>query len=110
MKFKNLTITNFRAVELVKMEALGDLVLIAGQNGVGKSCIFDSIRLLKSSYGSYNQFVTAELKASIKTKINNSNSLSKEYFATVEKTIQEIISKKRFILSEKELLIREKFI
>lgn len=55
MKFKNLTITNFRAVELVKMEALGDLVLIAGQNGVGKSCIFDSIRLLKSSYGSYNQ-------------------------------------------------------
>ncbi|MBL4662131.1 MAG: AAA family ATPase [Flavobacteriaceae bacterium] len=49
-----MTITNFRAIELVKMEDLGDLVLIAGQNGVGKSCIFDCIRLLKSSYGGYS--------------------------------------------------------
>jgi len=55
MKIKNLKISNFRAIELIKMENLGNLVLIAGQNGVGKSCIFDSIRLLKSTYGGYNQ-------------------------------------------------------
>lgn len=54
MKFTKLTIKNFRAIEKVIFEDLGDLILIAGQNGVGKSCIFDSIRLLKSSYGSYN--------------------------------------------------------
>ncbi|WP_026753427.1 AAA family ATPase [Sediminibacter sp. Hel_I_10] len=55
MKFNELQIDNFKAIELVKIESLGDLVLIAGQNGVGKSCIFDCIRLFKSNYGSYNQ-------------------------------------------------------
>lgn len=54
MKITKLEIKNFRAIERVTLENLGDLVLIAGQNGVGKSCIFDSIRLLKSSYGDYN--------------------------------------------------------
>ncbi|MCY2685653.1 AAA family ATPase [Salinimicrobium sp. TH3] len=55
MKFRKLQIENFKAIELVTIESLGDLVLIAGQNGVGKSCIFDCIRLFKSNYGSYNQ-------------------------------------------------------
>lgn len=31
------------------------MVVIAGQNGSGKSCIFDAIRLLKSVYGGYQQ-------------------------------------------------------
>ena len=28
--------------------------MIAGQNGSGKSCVFDAIRLLKSVYGGYS--------------------------------------------------------
>lgn len=55
MKITKLEIRNFRAIENITLEKLGNLVLISGQNGVGKSCILDSIRLLKSSYGDYNQ-------------------------------------------------------
>ena len=29
------------------------MVIVAGQNGSGKSCLFDAIRLLKSVYGGY---------------------------------------------------------
>ena len=54
MKITRLEIRNFKAIENITLEKLGNLVLIAGQNGVGKSCIFDAIRLLKSSYGNYN--------------------------------------------------------
>ena len=71
MKFKKLRITNFRAVQLVEMESLGDLVLIAGQNGVGKSCIFDSIRLFKSYYGSYNQNEIQNWYNEFQVKIGN---------------------------------------
>ena len=55
MKFKYLEIQNFRAITKVVLEELEDIVLIAGPNGVGKSSIFDAIRLLKSSYGGYDQ-------------------------------------------------------
>ncbi len=54
MRFKNLHITNFRAIQNLSLTELDDIVLIVGQNGVGKSCVFDAIRLLKSSYGGYN--------------------------------------------------------
>lgn len=54
MKIQRLEIKNFRAIEKVVLDKLENIVIIAGQNGVGKSCIFDSIRLLKSSYGDYN--------------------------------------------------------
>lgn len=55
MKIKSLIIQNYKAIEKLEMKDLGQLVLIAGGNGVGKSCIFDAIRILKSSYGSYHQ-------------------------------------------------------
>jgi len=54
MKITRLEIKNFRAIEKVVLDKLGSIVIVAGQNGVGKSCIFDAIRLLKSSYGGYN--------------------------------------------------------
>jgi energy-coupling factor transporter ATP-binding protein EcfA2 len=53
MKIESLQISNFRGITNVNLEALGSMVIIAGQNGSGKSCIFDAIRLLKSVYGGY---------------------------------------------------------
>ncbi len=51
MKIENLHIANFRGITEVSLSSLGSMVVIAGQNGSGKSCIFDAIRLLKSVYG-----------------------------------------------------------
>lgn len=53
MKIDALRILNFRGIGDVALENLGNMVIIAGQNGSGKSCIFDAIRLLKSVYGGY---------------------------------------------------------
>lgn len=48
-------IKNFRGISYVDTGILGETIIIAGQNGSGKSCIFDAIRLLKSVYGGYQQ-------------------------------------------------------
>lgn len=55
MKIDNLIINNFRGIQRLEARDLGDTVIIAGQNGSGKSCAFDAIRLLKSTYGGYQQ-------------------------------------------------------
>ena len=46
-------ITNFTGICEVSLNNLGEMIIIAGQNGSGKSCVFDAIRLLKSVYGGY---------------------------------------------------------
>lgn len=53
MKIVSLRISNFRGIRDVILDELGTIVVIAGQNGSGKSCLFDAIRLLKSVYGGY---------------------------------------------------------
>jgi hypothetical protein len=53
MKIASLRINNFRGIREVSLDELGTIVVIAGQNGSGKSCLFDAIRLLKSVYGGY---------------------------------------------------------
>ncbi|CAN7511834.1 AAA family ATPase [Devosia sp. LjRoot16] len=55
MRIENLSIRNFRGIVSVDTGVLGDTIIVAGQNGSGKSCIFDAIRLLKSTYGGYQQ-------------------------------------------------------
>lgn len=55
MKIDNLIISNFRGIQRLEANDLGDTIIIAGQNGSGKSCAFDAIRLLKSTYGGYQQ-------------------------------------------------------
>lgn len=77
MKFRNLTVTNFRAIELIHMEDLGDLVIIAGQNGVGKSCVFDSVRLLKSTYGGYDHNEVQNWYNEFQLKFGNEYKLDK---------------------------------
>ncbi len=54
MRITSLVVDNFRAVRHAELHGLSDMVVIAGPNGCGKSCLFDAIRLLKSAYGGYN--------------------------------------------------------
>ena len=54
MKIKELAIANFRAIDHVAIDADSTMVVIAGPNGCGKSCVLDAIRLVKSAYGGYN--------------------------------------------------------
>src|SRR6266478_6098095 len=53
MRIKSVHIENFRGIRRAKLENLDELVVIAGQNGSGKSCLLDGIRLIKSVYGGY---------------------------------------------------------
>lgn len=55
MKFRTLSISNFKTIKIANLEDLPNMVVIAGPNGCGKSTIFDAIRLLKSVYGGYQQ-------------------------------------------------------
>lgn len=53
MRIEQLEIENFRAIEKVIIDARSTMVVIAGPNGCGKSCVLDGIRFVKSTYGGY---------------------------------------------------------
>ena len=54
MRFENLRVENFRAIEHVALDTSNaSMIVIAGPNGCGKSCILDAIRFVKSAYGGY---------------------------------------------------------
>ena len=53
MKIASLQVENFRAINRIELSDLQDMIVIAGPNGCGKSCILDAIRLFKSVYGGY---------------------------------------------------------
>lgn len=55
MYFSKLSIKNFRAIRKLELNNLSETIVIAGPNGCGKSCVFHSIRLLKSAYGGYRE-------------------------------------------------------
>lgn len=54
MKITDVEIKNFRAIDHAAVESDSTMVVIAGPNGCGKSCILDAIRLAKSAYGRYD--------------------------------------------------------
>lgn len=55
MRVQQLEIKNFRGISTINTGPLGNTIIVAGQNGSGKTCIFDGIRFLKSLYGGYQQ-------------------------------------------------------
>ncbi|WP_348645048.1 AAA family ATPase [Methylobacterium sp. WL18] len=84
LRIERLDITNFRGIRSISMTDLGHIIIIAGQNGSGKSCIFDAIRLLKSVYGGYQanewqqwmgefQIVLSNRASDYKTILNDAN-------------------------------------
>lgn len=54
MRITRLEIENFRAIEKVEIDAHSTMIVIAGPNGCGKSCVLDAIRFIKSAYGGYD--------------------------------------------------------
>jgi predicted ATPase len=55
MKISSLEIENFRAIRRLVLKELGSTVVVAGANGCGKTQIYNAVRLLKSTYGGYQQ-------------------------------------------------------
>jgi predicted ATPase len=54
VRITSLAVSNFRAISRAEAVGLEDVVVVAGPNGCGKSCLFDAVRLLKSAYGGYH--------------------------------------------------------
>lgn len=111
MRIERLEISNFRGIRSISMADLGHIIIIAGQNGSGKSCIFDAIRLLKSIYGGYQanewqqwmgefQIVLSNRASDYKSILNDANKelritcefkLSDEERLFISKNIHELL-------------------
>ena len=76
MKIDNLTIANFRGIRNATLANLKTMVVIAGQNGSGKSCVLDAIRLLKSVYGGYQQNEWHHWMSEFQINFTNKNDLA----------------------------------
>lgn len=114
MKIDSLRISNFRGIGDVSLTDLGSMVIIAGQNGSGKSCLFDAIRLLKSVYGGYQanewQQWMGEFQISLTNRSSDFVSMfnvpSRELRITCDFRLSE--SERLYIKDHADELIREK--
>lgn len=96
------------------MSNLGNMVIVAGQNGSGKSCLFDAIRLLKSVYGGYQanewQQWMGEFQISITNRSSDFatmfNDLSKELRISCDFHLSE--EERVYITTNADELLREK--
>lgn len=75
LRFQSIDIRNFRAIQRFSVGDLSDLILIAGPNGCGKSCILDAIRLLKSVYGGYQTNEWMQWFGEFQVNLNDPNNL-----------------------------------
>ncbi len=99
MKIENLNIRNFRGITRVEMNNLGDMIVIAGQNGSGKSCIFDAVRLLKSVYGGYQNNEWQQWMGEFQIVLSNKSSDFKSLFNDSSKDLEIVCD---FNLSQSE--------
>jgi energy-coupling factor transporter ATP-binding protein EcfA2 len=76
VKIESINVTNFRGIWAASLPALQSMVVIAGQNGSGKSCILDAIRLLKSAYGGYQQNEWQQWMGEFQINFSNTNDLT----------------------------------
>ena len=102
MKFHGLKITDLRAIRRFEINDLGSFVVVAGQNGSGKSCVFDAIRLLKSVYGGYSANEYHQWFGEFQIDLQDPSSLRK-LFRSVAEPIQ-IEASVSFSPEEKEYL------
>jgi AAA ATPase domain len=75
MKIESLLIKNFRGIKSCTLSDLEGMVVIAGQNGSGKSCVLDAIRLLKSVYGGYQANEWHHWMGEFQINFNNRNDI-----------------------------------
>jgi predicted ATPase len=114
MKIDSLHIANFRGIGEVRLADLGTMVVIAGQNGSGKSCIFDAIRLLKSVFGGYQanewQQWMGEFQINLSSRSSDFlpifNDPTKELRISCEFRLAE--SERQYIMTHAHELLREK--
>jgi predicted ATPase len=76
VKIESLNIKNFRGIKSATLSNLQTMVVIAGQNGSGKSCVLDAIRLLKSVYGGYLQNEWHQWMGEFQINFSNRNDLT----------------------------------
>lgn len=115
MKIETLVITNFRGIGEIHLTELGTMVIIAGQNGSGKSCVFDAIRLLKSAYGGYQANEWQQWMGEFQINLANRSSAAfasmfndsgRELRVRCEFRLAE--AERRYIASNAEELLRER--
>ncbi|QLE47389.1 hypothetical protein FD724_04135 [Nostoc sp. C057] len=112
MRICSLEIKNFRAITGLKLTDLSEVVVIAGPNGCGKSCVLDAIRLLKSVYGGYQQnelqqwFNEFQINSSRKEDIL---SLFQDKNQPLEVVVEILLSleEKNYLLNEINKLLQE---
>src|SRR5262245_46794761 len=112
MHIQYLEVVNFRAIRACKLEDLKELVVIAGQNGSGKSCLLDAIRLAKSVYGGYQPNEYSQWFGEFQINLNDPASLqkllndkNKEMRIEFGLTLRE--EEKKYLMSEGMALVQQ---
>lgn len=71
MRISELHIENFRGLQDVTLTGLKGIVIVAGPNGCGKSCILEALRLLKTTYGEYDRNEYQQWLGELQVRQNN---------------------------------------
>ena len=112
MRIVNLTVENFRAINRVELTDLEDMVVVAGPNGCGKSCVLDAIRLFKSVYGGYQPNEWHQWLSEFQINPRNPTQMvsllrNREHPALIEAQIELANEERAFITREMEAMLTE---